>query len=158
MLKPTSIKRIVIVYLALQSTIIIALTLLLTYNSVLQSSLPAAIITIALAIIITAYTARRIILSIHEKIANDTRQLYDFAMKLKIMSENLQIYADNLDKRTGIIDEQQKVIKQNVSLINQYGGRMNELVQAIDALSANDKAASISDEQNQDSTGKYKSG
>ncbi len=122
------IRRIVTVFLASHTAIILMLLFFVLRCEVSSGNTVAIVASIVLAVAITLYTAYRIIQSIKEKVESCAQRLNKNAIQLDDKSVYLKKRAAELKQWASDMNEQQLHLQQRVDLINRYGNRITELV------------------------------
>ncbi len=122
-----SIKRAVLIFLIVHTSIILLLAFLLKRDGTPNNDPVVFIASIAVAVAITIYTAYRITESINEKIEHRAKTMAQYAAYLQTRTKDLDNYAVELKQWASDMSKQQIVLQQRVRLINDYGNKMNEL-------------------------------
>ncbi len=133
MQKPLSLRNTVIVLLSLDTAIILMLAVIVMHSERFIESPPAIVSAIALVIVMTLYTANKIIKIMTEILDERARVLDKLYNDLKEVSDNLFLYRNALERRASMLCVSKNEIQQNIEMINEYGNKMTELASSIDA-------------------------
>ncbi len=133
MQKPLSLRNTVIVLLSLDTAIILMLAVIVMHSERFIESPPAIVSAIALVIVMTLYTANKIIKIMTEILDERARVLDKLYNDLKEVSDNLFLYRNALERRASMLCVSKNEIQQNIEMINECDTR------EIDTITINDK-------------------
>ncbi len=142
MRNPVSVKRIVFIDLLLHTAIIIVLTFFMARGAMSPARLVSLFSLLFAAVMLTAYTAYRIIQSVTEAFAVRAAELNKMSSGLQAASVNLVQYAFELDKRAKLVHKKEKQLDDKIGVLSLYGDMMVELVHSIDASGDNSSKVS----------------